>query len=206
MSSLAWMPIYTGDVLAETASLSTDEFGAYILLLFAYWQAGDLPQDDVRLARIARLDPGRWQAARPSIEPLFGSGWTNAGLDNLRHHAADKRERKIAAGRKGAASRWGNGKGNAVAIGTRISSANGKGNAEPIATSTITSSQAYEKEVLTPAHPHARGNIPTVASKLEAGKWLDAQGIPPMDSIFDWCVDKMMRGELDWSDIDEITA
>ncbi|WP_123149823.1 DUF1376 domain-containing protein [Mesorhizobium delmotii] len=206
MSSLAWMPIYTGDVLAETASLSTDEFGAYILLLFAYWQAGDLPQDDVRLARIARLDLERWQSARPSIESLFGPGWTNAGLDGLRNNAADKRERKIAAGRKGAASRWGNGKGNAVANGTRIGSANGKGNAEPIATSTITSSPAYEGKTLTHAYTHAREAIPLVKTELDAGQWLSDQGLFPGDECFGHCIDKMLRGELDWSDIDEITA
>ncbi|WP_292575840.1 DUF1376 domain-containing protein [Mesorhizobium sp.] len=206
MSSLAWMPIYTGDVLAETAGLSTEEFGTYMLLLFAYWQNGELPNDDIRLARIARLDPERWLAGRPSIEALFGPNWSNDGLDNLRNQAADKRERKIAAGRKGAASRWQNGKSNASANGNRISSANGKGNAEPIATSTISTSGAYEGKAPTHAHTHARGDIPLPINRQEAGQWLSDQGAFPGSENFDECVDLMMSGELDWSHVERLRA
>lgn len=32
-----WMPLYIGDFIADTAHLSAEETGAYILLIMHYW-------------------------------------------------------------------------------------------------------------------------------------------------------------------------
>ncbi|MFC3725456.1 hypothetical protein [Neoaquamicrobium sediminum] len=57
------------------------------------------------------------------------------------------------------------------------------------------------------ATPHARETaIPFVNSKLEAGRWLADHGVIPGDRTFDDLVDKMMRGELCWPDIERAAA
>ena len=67
-----WMPLYWGDYLASTAHLSTEEHGAYLLLIGAYWQAGGpLVDDDRRLARITRLSLRRWKVVRETLVEFF---------------------------------------------------------------------------------------------------------------------------------------
>ncbi len=46
---------YADDFIAGTAILSTEEVGAYILLLCHQWNCGSLPDNDILIRRIARL-------------------------------------------------------------------------------------------------------------------------------------------------------
>jgi len=65
------------DYMADTMHLSTLEHGAYILLLFAYYQSDEaLPDDDVRLSAITRLSVSDWSAIRSAMSKFFkvGSG------------------------------------------------------------------------------------------------------------------------------------
>jgi uncharacterized protein YdaU (DUF1376 family) len=48
-----FMPIYVGDLLADTLHLSTEQFGAYMLLLLHQWRKGHYSEDEA--AQIARL-------------------------------------------------------------------------------------------------------------------------------------------------------
>ena len=70
------MQFYVGDYIKKTMHLSTEENGAYLLLLFAMWQ-GDacLPNDPTKLARIARVSPKRW----PKVWANIGSYFTISG-------------------------------------------------------------------------------------------------------------------------------
>jgi uncharacterized protein YdaU (DUF1376 family) len=100
-----WMPLYVGDYLAVTPHLTTEQHGAYLLLLMACWKLnGLLPDDDDQLAAIARITPAVWRRHRLVIRPLFVSvagGLTQkrvaAELEKARHLSAVRRE----AGRKG---------------------------------------------------------------------------------------------------------
>lgn len=70
-----WMPLWIGDYLADTQHLTRSEHGAYFLILLAYWRnGGPLPDDDKRLAAIAKATPREWQVLRPTIAEFFTVG------------------------------------------------------------------------------------------------------------------------------------
>lgn len=68
----AYIPLFIGDFLRDTAHLTAEESGAYIQFLARLWISdGRLSDDDKMLARIARLTRGRWAKVRPILAPLF---------------------------------------------------------------------------------------------------------------------------------------
>lgn len=72
MAEYPAFPLWTDAYLADTSHLTTIEHGAYLLLLMAMWRAGgDLPNDDKRLARTARLTPGQWARVKESLWEFF---------------------------------------------------------------------------------------------------------------------------------------
>lgn len=67
-----WMPIYWSDYFGKTSGLTTEEHGAYLLLIAAYWQRSKpLPDDDKYLAAATRLSQKRWRIMRPKILEYF---------------------------------------------------------------------------------------------------------------------------------------
>lgn len=81
-----WMPLYWSDYFGKTTHLTTEEHGAYFLLIGAYWQRGKpLPDDDQYLSTAARLSRKRWRFMRPKISEFF------AVLDGVwRHERVEK--------------------------------------------------------------------------------------------------------------------
>ena len=73
MTALPWMPLNIADYLADTAHLGPAEHGAYLLLIMHYWQHGGLPDDDRRLARIARMTEEEWAGVRDTIAGFFSA-------------------------------------------------------------------------------------------------------------------------------------
>jgi uncharacterized protein YdaU (DUF1376 family) len=69
------MPLYIADYLADTGHLTTEEHGAYLLLIMHYWRQGELPNDDAQLARISRLSNKKWLSSRATLAGLFSEGW-----------------------------------------------------------------------------------------------------------------------------------
>jgi len=56
------MPMYWDAYLADTTHLTTEEHGAYMLLLAAmWWRNGTVPDDDKDNARILGLTPAKWR-------------------------------------------------------------------------------------------------------------------------------------------------
>lgn len=77
MAALPYMQLYVADYLADTQHLTTEEHGAYLLLLFSYWQTGKALRHD-RLAPVARLSNERWADVKESLREFFfedGNQW-----------------------------------------------------------------------------------------------------------------------------------
>lgn len=79
-----WMPLYIGDYLSATQHLSTEQNGAYLLLLMSAWKfGGELPDDDEQLASISKLPLERWIKTRQVLCRFFeisGGVWTQRRL------------------------------------------------------------------------------------------------------------------------------
>lgn len=59
------MPMYWDAYLADTTHLTTEEHGAYMLLLAAMWRRnGAVPDDDKDNARILGLTPAKWRKVK----------------------------------------------------------------------------------------------------------------------------------------------
>jgi len=207
MTDLAWMPLYIGDEAAVTGHLTAEEFGAYERLRRHYWQHGNLPDDAGRLTRITGIEPERWPAVREAIGSLVEDALSR--LADQRADAEAKRERKVAAGRKGARSRWRS----AEADGKRNAVANGKRMAEPLANALpnqwppapAPDEERYE-EGLVPTRMHARETIPSFGDRVRAGEWLADHGAFPGDPAFEECIEKAIAGTLDWEDVEKAAA
>lgn len=104
------MPLWIGAYLADTQHLSRDEHGAYLLMLMAYWRARTaLPDDDKRLAAIAKATPTEWHRLRPVLAEFFvveNGVWLQKRVER-EMASADARSAKAAAKAQGAAqARW----------------------------------------------------------------------------------------------------
>lgn len=99
------MQFHVSEYLADTVHLDAEEHGAYLMLLFRYWQTGKpLPNDDIQLARFARVAPDRWPTVRTTIEHLFNTCSTEWVHHRLEVELADAIERVEAKSRGGKAS------------------------------------------------------------------------------------------------------
>ena len=67
-----WMPILVDKYLGDTTHLTTEQHGAYLLLLMTCWKRdGRLPAEDAQLAAIARLSISKWRASGPILMAFF---------------------------------------------------------------------------------------------------------------------------------------
>lgn len=105
-----WMPLWVADYLADTQRLTTEQHGAYLLMILDYWRNGPLPLEDQALQLITRLSPSAWRKHKATLVSFFQE---HDGL--LRHkridrEAAEARQRTLAyeeRGRFAARARWG---------------------------------------------------------------------------------------------------
>lgn len=67
------LPLFTDAYLADTRHLTTEEHGAYLLLLMCAWRSADcaLEDNDKTLARIAGLSPTKWRRLKPALAQFF---------------------------------------------------------------------------------------------------------------------------------------
>lgn len=104
------MPVYIGDYLADTMHLTTEQHGAYLLLLFHLWRRGFLADRDETLSRICGLGADAWSNARPTLEEFFevrDGLWRHRRVERERSRIAEKQQSNSAKARNAAAARWG---------------------------------------------------------------------------------------------------
>ncbi|WP_042963502.1 YdaU family protein [Escherichia coli] len=101
MAALPYMQLYIADYLADTMHLSAEEHGAYLWLMFNYWQTGK-PIPKNRLAKIARLTNERWADVEPSLQEFFcdnGEEWVHLRIEEDLASVREKLTKKSAAGK-----------------------------------------------------------------------------------------------------------
>jgi uncharacterized protein YdaU (DUF1376 family) len=106
-----WMPLYIADYLSATSRLTTEQHGAYLLLLMDYWKSGAPPDNDAVLAQITKLSPDAWANARTMLEPFFeiqDGAWFQSRVENEMVKANHNKKANKERGLKGAQARWGN--------------------------------------------------------------------------------------------------
>lgn len=175
MSAAPFMQLYVGDYLGDTQHLTTEEHGAYLLLLMAMWRAGgSLPNDAAVLARVTRLTPARWRKIAPGVLAFFvleGETLTQRRLRREIERVADVSRKRSRAGREGAAA----------AKAGRRAAALGSTAVTPLADATVDSTfatglpgglprhgQSPEPEITTPETRAGAGHGPGVARPVDA--------------------------------------
>ena len=117
MAALPYMQLYVADYLADTAHLSTLENGAYLLLIFNYWQRGesfkakDQQSLNKRLASVARLSNEEWENVKESLAEFFETSeteWKHSRIDRDLDSVNAKSAKASAAGKASAASKANN--------------------------------------------------------------------------------------------------
>ncbi len=104
-----WMPLYIADYLADTTRLTTEQHGAYLLLIMDYWRNGALPDDDGALANITRLTMPQWKKHRAVMARLFhieAGEWRHKRIDSELVAAAANASKHEERAKKAAAARW----------------------------------------------------------------------------------------------------
>lgn len=83
MSAPPYMTWYPADYLRDTRHLTTEQHGAYRLLIDECWmREGLIPDDDRLLARLAGFSPAKWDRHKSCVMAFFT--WTPEGWRHKR--------------------------------------------------------------------------------------------------------------------------
>nr|DAQ12763.1 MAG TPA: Protein of unknown function (DUF1376) [Caudoviricetes sp.] len=103
--SAPFMQLYVADYLGDTRHLTTEQHGAYLLLLMTMWRSdGVLPKDDAKLARIVGMSVARWKRISDDVLAFFDDcegGITQGRLAAELAISEEKSEKRSLAGRLG---------------------------------------------------------------------------------------------------------
>ena len=109
MSSLPYMQLYVSDYLADTAHLTAQQHGAYMLLLMNYWQKGrPLDNTNERLQYVARLSPEEWEANKAILAEFFwidGETWEHTRIETDLEKVREKSIKASANGKRSVSAR-----------------------------------------------------------------------------------------------------
>jgi uncharacterized protein YdaU (DUF1376 family) len=114
MAKAPIMPVFTDALIGDTTHLSTEQFGAYVLILLATWRNNGraLPDDDERMAHVCRAGVKRWRSKlRPAVSEFFDisdGSWRQHRLEKEWERVTNliaKRRASAAAGGRATAAR-----------------------------------------------------------------------------------------------------
>lgn len=72
MTEFPMMPFWVGDYLKDTWTLTTEEHGAYLLLIMHYWnEGGPLVDDDRELQKITKFSAHKWKKTSTKLKKFF---------------------------------------------------------------------------------------------------------------------------------------
>lgn len=109
-----WMPLYIGDYLADTMHLTTEQHGAYLLLIMAYWKnGGAVSSSDQSLAATCRLSADAWSMHKHTLASFFDtetdpSLWIHERAEREMEKAGNNQQKRTLRAQAAAAARWGN--------------------------------------------------------------------------------------------------
>jgi uncharacterized protein YdaU (DUF1376 family) len=104
-----WMPLYIADYLSATSRLTTEQHGAYLLLIMDYWKNGAPPDNDQVLAQITKLSPDAWSNARSMLKVFFqvqDGLWIQNRIELEMVKAQHNKQVNVKRGKAGAEARW----------------------------------------------------------------------------------------------------
>ncbi len=107
MAALPYMQFYVADYLADTMHLTSEEHGAYLLLMFNYWQTGK-PIPKKRLQKIARVPNDRWTDVEDTLSEFFtdnGEEWVHDRIEADLAATREAQQQRAAAGKASAEAR-----------------------------------------------------------------------------------------------------
>ncbi|MFL9943696.1 YdaU family protein [Paraburkholderia graminis] len=104
-----WMPLFIGAYLADTQRLSTEQHGAYLLLIMDYWMNGAPPDDDEELAQITKLSLSAWKKMKAKVMKFFSLSdgrWSHKRIEKELTAAKHNKSKAVEKARAAAAARW----------------------------------------------------------------------------------------------------
>ena len=108
MSTLPYIRLYVADYLKDTPHLDTETHGAYLLLIFSYWQTGK-PIPANRVQAISKVSNERWTDVEQTLNEFFTideqGNWIHDRVEEELGEVREKSERASAAGKASAVSR-----------------------------------------------------------------------------------------------------
>ena len=109
MAALPYIQLYVADYLADTAHLTAAQHGAYLLLIFNYWQRGHaLNNANERLTNVARMSSEEWADTKPVLQEFFeidGDTWVHPRIERDLEAVRAKSTKASNAGKASAASK-----------------------------------------------------------------------------------------------------
>ena len=166
MKRSPWMPLYCDDLIASTADMSVEEFGAYVRLLCHLWTRGPLPMDRAKICRIAGCKPRVFESIKGRFYTVTlddgSEGLSQTRLEAERMKRQRFRDERAESGRRGAAAKW-------------HGSANGSANGKPYGSPMASHNHNHNREQPVVLRTSANGAAP---APVGAGLPLPALSIP----------------------------